>query len=241
MRQLKSLVRTSLLRAGIDIHRATPASNPYAQICRCLEVHGIDLVFDVGANTGQFATGLRTMGFRGRIVSFEALSSAHARLVSTAANDSSWVVHPRCALGDHDGEAAMNIAGNSVSSSVLPMTEKHATAAPGSAYVGTELVPLVRFDSVAGPYLGGARAPFLKIDTQGYEWQVLDGARATLPSVAGVLCEMSLVPLYEGQRLWKDVLGKLEQAGFALWALQTGFVDSRDGRTLQADGIFFRD
>lgn len=240
MNGAKRLVRSLFLRAGLDLHRLTPASDPYVQLHYGLKANAVDLVLDVGANTGQFASGLRAIGYKGRIVSFEPLSAAHAKLSAAAAGVPAWSVHPRCAVGDRDGETQINVAGNSVSSSVLPMTDKHSTAAPGSAYVGRESVPIVRLDSVAAQYLGGAAKPFLKIDTQGFEWQVLEGARETLPRLAGILCEMSLVPLYSGQRLWKDTLARIEGEGFALWALQTGFTDPQDGRTLQMDGIFFR-
>ncbi len=80
----------------------------------------------------------------------------------------------------------------------------------------------------------------LKIDTQGYEWQVLDGAVATLPRITAVLIEMSLVPLYEGQHLWLEIIARLEAMGFKTWSLQPGFVDPSTGRTLQVDGMFCR-
>ena len=69
---------------------------------------------------------------------------------------------------------------------------------------------------------------------------MLAGASQTLPQLTGVLCEMSLVTLYEGQKLWREIIDFLEAAGFTLWGLQPGFMDGRDGRTLQVDGIFFR-
>jgi FkbM family methyltransferase len=240
MSQAKRLVRSLFLRAGIDVHRLTPASNPYVQIHHALKTNRVDLVLDVGANTGQFASSLRAIGFAGRIVSFEPLSAAHSALVAAAKGERLWAVHSRCAIGDRDGEIEINVAGNSVSSSILPMTDTHVTAAPGSAYVGRETVPIARLDSVVETYLQGAQRPFLKIDTQGFEWQVLEGARETMPRLAGILCEMSLTPLYAGQHLWKDVLAFVEREGFALWALQTGFTDPVDGRTLQMDGLFFR-
>ena len=84
--------------------------------------------------------------------------------------------------------------------------ESHFSASEGSAYVGVESVPLRWLDSVAPEYLAKSRRPFLKIDTQGFEWQVLDGAVATLPKIHGILCELSLVSLYEGQRLWMDMI-----------------------------------
>ena len=95
-------------------------------------------------------------------------------------------------------------------------------------------------DTVAPEYLSVASNPFLKIDTQGFEWQVLDGASETLAHVKGVLCELSLVPLYEGQKLWMDLIQRLEREGFTLWSIQKGFTDPRDGRTLQVNAIFFR-
>ena len=151
-----------------------------------------------------------------------------------------WEAYPRCALGDHNGEVEINIAGNSESSSMLPMLESHRSAAPESAYVGKQIVPIKTLDAVAGQYLKDARAPFLKIDTQGYEWQVLDGARDTLPHLKGILVELSLLPLYDGQHLWREVIDRLEAEGFTLWAFKPEFSDQSQGRTLQVDGVFYR-
>lgn len=120
------------------------------------------------------------------------------------------------------------------------MLEAHATAAVKSAYISTEKVAIARLDSIASNYLSGKENYFIKIDTQGFEWQVLDGARETLANAQGVLCELSLVPLYEGQRLWLEMIERLNSQGFSLWAIQKGFTDPRDGRTLQVDAIFFR-
>lgn len=200
----------------------------------------IDLVLDVGANTGQFASEIRQCGFAGRIVSFEPLSQAHGELQQSCAGDPLWDAYPRCALGDHDGEVEINIAGNSESSSILPMLESHRSAAPQSAYQGKETVPIKTLDAVAGQYLKDARAAFLKIDTQGFEWHVLDGARETLPHIKGILVELSLVPLYEGQHLWREVIDRLEAQGFTLWSFKPAFSDLSQGRILQVDGIFYR-
>jgi FkbM family methyltransferase len=200
----------------------------------------IDLVLDVGANKGQFASEIRQCGYVGRIVSFEPLSQAHVELLQSRAEDPLWDAYPRCALGDHNGEVEINIAGNSESSSILPMLESHRSAAPESEYQGKEIVSIKTLDAVAGQYLKDARAPFLKIDTQGFEWHVLDGARDTLPHIKGILVELSLVPLYEGQHLWREVIDRLEDEGFILWAFKPVFSDQASGRTLQVDGVFYR-
>jgi FkbM family methyltransferase len=228
------------LRKTLGIRARGAAARAARQLLKGFARFGVDLVLDVGANVGQFATQIRSEGFGGRIVSFEPLSEAHRRLSAAAKNDPAWVVHPRCAIGDNDGTVEINIAGNSVSSSLLPMTEAHSSAAGGSRYVGREQVPIARLDGIVEGYLATTRAPFLKVDTQGFEWQVLDGAERTLPQLRGVLCELSLVVLYDGQHLWMEVLHRLEAAGLSLWAFQPGFADPRDGRTLQVDAIFFR-
>ena len=236
----KEIIRSLIRSAGWDLHRLSPGSNSAFQLLTALRRFEVDLVLDVGGNVGQFGKSLRSIGYDGELVSFEPTSIAHHALTEAASHDRKWHVHTRAAIGEYDGETEIHVAGNSVSSSVLPMMDSHVSAAAASQYVTTEKVPMVRLDSVAPMYLENARRPFLKIDAQGYEWQVLDGAREVLPRLQGVLCELSLVPLYEGGRLWLDVVRRPEAEGFALWSIQKGFTDPRDGRMLQMDGAFFR-
>ena len=145
-------------------------------------------------------------------------------------------------MGDYDGEVELNIAGNSVSSSVLPMLQSHSDVAQDSAYVGKETADIMRLDALVPAYL--SERPhvryFIKIDTQGFEWQVLDGGAKSIRGAQGVLCELSLVPLYEGQRLWLDIIERLVAEGFVPWSLLRGFTDLHSGRSLQVDGIFLR-
>ncbi|NWF36775.1 FkbM family methyltransferase [Mariprofundus sp. KV] len=237
---INEVIKKILRKFGVEVHRFSPASSPTAQLVASLQKFDIDLVFDVGANAGQFVTEMRDGGFEGNVLSFEPLTSAYDDLQKVSERDSKWDLYPRCALGDKDGEIEINIAGNSASSSVLPMLDSHLSAAPHTAYVGKESVPLLTLDGVAPTYIEKYQNPFLKIDTQGFEWAVLDGASNILPQIRGVLLELSLIPLYEGQYLWEDVVSRMKQEGFTLWAIQPGFTDPHDGRTLQCDGIFFR-
>jgi FkbM family methyltransferase len=236
----KMLIKRIFRKMGLELHGFNPSSSPNAQIVYSLNNFKIDLIFDVGANSGQFASEIRQGGFRGRIVSFEPLTDAYKVLSAASCKDVNWDVHPRCAIGDCDGEAIINIAGNSASSSILPMLESHSNAAPNTAYIGKEVVQLCRLDTIAPKYFKIFGRPFLKIDTQGFEWKVLDGCINSLPYMKGILLEMSLIPLYEGQHLWEDMLLRMKEAGFTLWALQPGFTDQKNGRTYQVDGIFFR-
>lgn len=240
MRFFKKTAKEIVNALGWNITRLNPANHSVTQLLSAMDKVQVDTIFDVGANIGQFAKQVRSYGFTGKIVSFEPLTSAHSLLSDAAARDPGWIIHPRSAVGNEDGEIAINIAGNSVSSSVLPMLEAHSAAAVNSGYVASERVPLIRLDSVAGQYLSVNSRPFLKIDTQGFESQVLDGAVDTLGRSRGLLMELSLVPLYDGQRLWFEMIERIKLEGFTLWAIQEGFTDPRTGRSLQVDAIFLR-
>jgi len=234
------LVKKAVSRVGLDLHRLTTASNPSYQVLAAINHVQADVVFDIGANIGQFAQDLRSVGFSGEIVSFEPLSSAYAVLSKAAQADRKWKIHPRAAVGDQVGEVEINIAANSVSSSILPMLEAHSSVAIGSAYVASERTPLITLDSIAPTYLSAQARPFIKIDTQGFESQVLDGAPETLKRAQGVLLELSLVSLYEGHKLWLEMIQRMADQGFTLWSIQRGFTDPQTGRSLQVDGIFLR-
>lgn len=237
---LTGIIKSSLKRIGVDVKRMLPASNFGLQVARIVVDGGYDLVFDIGANNGQFAHELREFGYRGRIVSFEPLSAAHRRLSRAAARDPMWQVAPRAALGAAKSATTINVSGLPASSSLLTMKRSHENAAPGSASVGQENVDVVALDDVASEWLEGTRRVFLKIDTQGFELEVLKGAVKTLPRIEGALLELSLVELYDGQPLWTEVIEWLGQHNFELVGLNQGFMDPTTYHTLQVDGIFKR-
>ena len=206
-----------------------------------LESRGVDVVLDVGANSGQYAASLREANFSGRIVSFEPLSGPYSRLVRNAAGDPLWECR-RCALGDADGTISMNVAGNAgASSSILPMLQSHREVFPRANYVGTEDVLLCRLDDVAPDLLGPHDVVFLKVDVQGFEKHVITGGRTTLDGrCVGLQIELSYVPLYAGGMLIQEATDLVESMGFVLYGLAPVFIDIRAGRVLQADGVFLR-
>jgi FkbM family methyltransferase len=237
----KQLLRDGLRQVGLSLQRYSPATVPDALVQALLAHHEIDLVLDVGANTGQYATALRRAGYAGRIVSFEPVRAAWEQCSTEASRDPLWSVAPRAALGATDGQTEIHVARNSVSSSILPMHDAHRAAAPHSTYVGTEVVDVRRLDHVARDAIERARRPFLKIDTQGYERQVLEGAQGIRDRLHGIQLEISLTPLYEGSPTLTELLQTMEAWGFAPYALLPGFIDPRSARMLQIDGLFFRE
>jgi FkbM family methyltransferase len=238
---LKDIAKAVARMLGLEVRGFRPSSSQAAQLRRMLRSHGVNLIFDVGANAGQFGRELRWhVGYRGRIVSFEPITAVHRALTKTAAGDRLWEVAPCVAIGAEHGSIEINIACNSVSSSVLPILAAHVSAAPMSRYSGTETVALMPLDALAQEYFGADSVAFLKIDTQGYESQVLQGAKQTLARVVGVQLELSLVPLYAGQALMPELIGYVQDLGFDLWGIAPTFAEANTGRMLQVDATFFR-
>ena len=225
--------------AGLQLVAA--AEDERQALADWLGIRSIGHVVDVGANYGQFAQQLLDKGYAGAVHCFEPLSEAHSGLTKRFAGNSRVEVLPRTAIGATSGVVTMNVAGNSVSSSARPMLQSHESAAPRSAYVREEEAPLTTLDT----QFGDANTMFeqgvmLKIDTQGFEADVLRGAKDILPKCQAVLIEMSTTPLYQGQALWDELHQMLVAAGFALWNVMPDFRDPITGQLLQFDGLYVK-
>lgn len=233
-------LRLAARRVGLEINRYNVLNSQSARIVSLLQRNNIDLVLDVGANDGGYGKELRQAGFKGSILSFEPLMEPHERLSLTAIKYLNWHVASRMALGAENGEIEINVSENSTSSSILQMEKMHSDAAPTSHYVSKQITRLQRLDEFDHNLIKNCKSKFLKIDTQGYEKNILDGAAGLLPEIHGIQIEMSLVPLYQGQALYQEMIKILSSVGFNLWNIVPGFSDPKSGRLLQMDGVFFR-
>lgn len=221
----------------------SPKSSDDVCLQHFLAAHGVDLIFDVGANKGQYAEKVFAHGYGGRIVSFEPLSAPLAVLEAKSRKRPGWEVAERCCIGDQTGEIEVNISESSIASSILPLSAETPPGVPGRSLRGHREgahvpAPLdERFDR----HLGEATRPFLKIDVQGFESEVLDGARRSIPHLVGMQVELSLVDCYEGQKgSFSQMIRRIEEMGFELIRFFPSFIDTATGRWLQADGLFFR-
>lgn len=230
--RIRSFLRMQVRRRGYTV-------NPFP-LARYLQDFSIDCVLDVGANVGQYATELRGLGYRKRIESFEPMGDAWELLCKRASGDPNWNVH-RMAIGDESADRTLNVSANGPSSSLLPLTAAGKnTTGVNLNYVSQETVTVRRLDDIwPSLNLTGQRI-FLKIDTQGYERNVLQGVSSRLADIAGVQIEVPLSSIYESEWLAADFLQWFDQQGFSPYWIMPGFRDRQSNQLLDFDIIFFR-
>jgi FkbM family methyltransferase len=241
MRLKKALRSFARKIAGVDVRSVQPFDDQFETLVHILRALGSPIVIDVGANKGGFGLDLYRAGWTGRVVSFEPLPDANVELRKAASAHPGWDVITAHAIGDKEEIVQFHVAGNSSSSSMLRMTPLHTDVAPTSATVAKISVHVKRLDSVIEAMGPGARAPlFLKIDTQGSETAVLDGASGIMERVVGIRVEMSFAKLYEGQDLFDALYAKVRALGFEPWDIAPVLRNQKTGRMLQCDTIFVR-
>jgi FkbM family methyltransferase len=241
MNNFERITKKIFQNFGILIRKYNPATSEELRRIKLLQHYNIDLVFDIGANKGQYALGIMDAGYQNRIVSFEPLSAVHQALTETSKTHHNWTVAPRCAIGAKKEEIEINISANSVSSTLLNMLDTHLEGAPESKIIGQEKVQVLPLDEVAKEFVKTEKNIFLKIDVQGFEQEVLKGAQLLIEKAKGIEMEISLVALYEGQSwLLPQVLEYMEKKGFQLRSIMPAFTDHKTGNVLQCNGIFFK-
>lgn len=195
---------------------------------------GIDFIFDVGANSGQFAIDMRRNGYKGCIYSFEPVAATFSILSEQVSKDRKWEAF-NFALGESEGYREINVSGNSgLSSSFLKMNFVHIENFPKSSFVSSESVFMSTIDRQVELLKVNPQSSMLKMDVQGYEFNVLQGANQSLKDFRYCYLEVSLTRLYEGECTFYEILKNLHQSGHELIDVFRGFTD-RDGSLLQVD------
>jgi FkbM family methyltransferase len=201
-------------------------------------------VFDVGANEGQYGTLLRDRaGYRGAIVSLEPVAEQAERLRASAAEDRDWVVR-QVALGAEPGHLPMNVTRRGDFSSLLvPDNSRVRAFVEENQVVRTEQVEVTTFDALLAQVRAegvAARNVYLKLDTQGYDLEILKGAGQSLAAVRALQMEMSVQPIYHGMPDYRAAIDRIEELGFALSGVFPVTLD-RQMRLIEFDCILVRD
>lgn len=185
---------------------------------RLFKLLSVDLVLDVGANQGQYHDFLREqVGYQNHIISFEPIPHLAAALRMKAASATHWQVEAQ-ALGNTRGPQTFNVMQNTEMSSFLQ---------PDHSRVGNLLqdhnkiegvvdVDVTTVDAVLPDLMVkyGSKNIYLKMDTQGFDLEVLKGAAASLPGIAALQTEASVTPLYAGMPRYHETIQFLEDRGF---------------------------
>jgi len=243
LKKLKWRIQAMLKASGFDLRRTPVGEKTEIEmfLAQC-DKKNVSLIIDVGANIGQFAEKALWMAPHLKVLSIEPQRSAHKELIKKAAGNPNWIVAERCAIGRESGNTSINLAENSYSSSIYKITETHVEAADNSRTSGVEEVPLRTLPEALGSIPGISDNKIgLKIDTQGYELEVLEGSVNLINRIPVVLCELSLCPLYESAPNFRDMLSWFEMRGFRLVGLFPEFYHSIHPEMLQVNGIFVRD
>lgn len=207
---------------------------------RFLSAFCVDCVFDVGANRGQYATMLRKdAGFAGMILSFEPNPDIFAELSRRASADRRWHVF-NMALSDFDGPASFNImAADQFSSLKKPSGEQDAIFVDRNRVTRTVEMQCRRLETLL-PELESAHGfsrPFLKMDTQGHDLSVCEGAGGALGRMTGVQTELGVRPIYEGGTGYRAMIDWLAERRF----VPSAFFANNKGHfplLVEMDGIF---
>lgn len=240
---MKQLINNILKTSNIQIIKYSDMDLVYKDLRRRLKIvdhYGIDIIFDIGAANGGYAKIMRKFGYSKKIVSFEPLKNSFKDLKKAAEKDCNWIVN-NYALGSDDLRSVIHVSGNSDSSSILNMLPEHVNTAPQSRYISQQEIEVKKLDSVFNSFCSKEDRIMLKIDTQGYEKNVLDGAHEFLKRVSIIQLEMSIIPLYEEEILFYDMLHYLNTKEFRLFSLENGFSNPQTGQLLQVDGIFVKE
>ena len=214
----------------------------HAQLLKNLfYTNNIDCVLDIGANRGQFRNFLRhEVGYNGLILSFEPVHHLAELCKKRTNDDTAWHIF-EIALGNEESTVPINIAKSGDLSSLLTPLSGDQPFISESAVVHTQLVKMKTLNSIV-PKLKAEydfQNPFLKLDTQGFDLSVIEGAATVLSSIYFIQTELSVVPIYDAMPTWTKVIKYLKEREFEISGL---FPVNRDrsSRVVEFDGVFVR-
>ena len=204
-----------------------------------LQNNNIQLFIDVGANFGQSALGIIEWGYTNEIISIEPVKECHDYLIKKSTKYNNWKILERMAVGDKDGEAEINVSKATDLSSILKPTELLKNSFDTVESHHKEKIPIRRLDTLFN-IQDIPDSTFIKIDTQGYDYNVLLGAEKIISKVKGIQIEASLLPLYQNEKNYYDILTFLKDLGFVTHMITERSFSRRVKRQLQIEIISFK-
>lgn len=195
-----------------------------------------DLVIDVGANEGQFGLLCRNIGYKGLIISFEPVTKTFSNLVKHQSDN--WHCY-NFALGSENGSRELKIYNSSLFSSFLDISDYGSERFINELSTHTtQIVNIYTLDEILKNYPKFNNI-FLKMDTQGFDLEVFEGATCSLERIFLILSEISINKIYKDSPNYKIALDKYESKGFKISGLfPMNFND--DGSIVELDAVLIK-
>lgn len=207
-----------------------------------LTAFSVEAVIDVGANEGQFATFLRSMGYKGFIVFVEPAHQPFELLAEKARNDGDWLAY-QLAAGTTEGFAELQLASMSELNSLQGMTEfGHQFFGGTTVRTGTERVQVVRLDQILAEVFErrNIQRALLKLDTQGWDLEAARGAEGLMDRIVAIQTEISFQALYEKMPTFEESWSYFRDRGFEILALSPISIDYRSMILAEMDCLMVR-
>jgi FkbM family methyltransferase len=236
---VKHRVQTILAKAGYQLRRVEGGSSvddPYA-MQRALLGPGVETIFEVGAADGTDTENYCRDYPRADVYAFEPLDESFAK-VQARAGTNPRLKPFQIALSDREGESTFFIAESNDSSSLLPPRETGSNFDEHHQTRAEQTVKTTTLDTFRAEQ-GIGRIDLLKVDAQGAELSILDGAEQTLTAgqVSLIFIEVQFIPAYEGAPRYDELATRLYSKGFSLH----NFYDlqhDQHGRLCWGDALF---
>ena len=191
----------------------------------------VDIIIDVGANEGQFATMARFCWPKAEIVSSEPDPSAASKFINNHKFDKKIRLH-QIALGSSDCKRVLNISENTAQNSFLQEIGLK------SKKKKTTLVKIKSLDKVFK--IKPKKIYLLKLDVQGFELEVIRGAKNILNQITFILVEISVAHMYENGAKIEDVWRLLRKAGFIYYSIVDQYRCVNSACIQQIDVLFIK-
>jgi hypothetical protein len=146
------------------------------------------------------------------------------------------------ALGASSGLQAMNLASYSELNSFLSPSALWNRLLPKITFVDKEEVEVNTLDLVFDELVSQIEdpRPFLKVDTQGFDLEVVKGARNCIGKILGLQSELEVRRMYEGTPGYLEALAFYADLGFALKDFYTVASDGNDLSAVEVNCIMLR-
>ncbi|MEM8523584.1 MAG: FkbM family methyltransferase [Bacteroidota bacterium] len=222
MKKAKRILNQIIAQSGYRLVRVKEVDDIYlAWLQQLQNSNNIDIVFDIGANEGQTIKHFRKLLPSSFIYAFEPSKSAFERLQANVTSDQNCYLFP-IALGEHDGSSKLYENSSDVTNSLLPVSNKITDYTPAQMCtpIGDSEVQVSRIDSFCKENKI-KKIDLLKIDAQGYENFILQGAGELLHPqfIKGILIEVLFVELYQNQSWFDEILKTLRLRNYKLFGL----------------------